>query len=161
MYRILAAAALLTIMTTSPSWADIFKCQLPDGSTFFTDSPELASADCKMQRVTELPVLGIMQGSPAAPASTTSSASANPSGKKNPEGKTFEAFKSEVDLLAEQFKSSQRRAWRGRVANKQEARRDLKDIRAQKQELQSAVTQSTLSNSEKQALLGTLATITE
>jgi hypothetical protein len=161
MHRILAAAALLTIMTTSPSWADIFKCQLPDGSTFFTDSPELATADCKMQRVTELPVLGVMQGSSAVSAPTTPSARASPSGKQGQEAKTFEALKSKVDMLAEQFKSSQRRAWRGRVANKQEARRELKDIRAQKQELQSEVTQSTLSNSEKQALLGTLATITE
>lgn len=161
MSRILAVVTLLVLMTSSLSWGDIFKCQLPDGSTFFTDSPELASADCKMQRVTELPVLGIMQGSPTAPASTTSSASANPSGKKSQEGKTFEAFKGEVDLLAEQFKSSQRRAWRGRVANKQEARRELTDIRAQKLKLQSEVTQSPLSNAEKQTLLGTLATITE
>jgi soluble cytochrome b562 len=161
MYRILVVAALLTVMTTNPSRADIFKCQLPDGSTFFTDSPELASADCKMQRVTELPVLGVMQGSPAAPASTTSSASSSPSGKKGQEAKTFAAFKSEVDLLAEQFKSSQRRAWRGRVANKQEARRELKDVREQKQQMQGAISQSALSTSEKQELLGTLATITE
>lgn len=161
MHRILAAAALLTIMTTSPSWADIFKCQLPDGSTFFTDSPELATADCKMQRVTELPVLGIMQGSPAAPASTTTAVSSGTSGKKGQEAKAFEAYKSEIDLLAEQFKSSQRRAWRGRVVNKLEARRELTDIRAQKQKLQSEVTQSPLSNTEKQVLLGKLATITE
>ena len=100
MSRILAVVTLLTLMTSSLSWGDIFKCQLPDGSTFFTDSPELASADCKMQRVTELPVLGIMQGSPAAPAPTTPSASTNPSGKKSQEGNTFEALKSEVDSLA-------------------------------------------------------------
>lgn len=161
MSRILAVVTLLTLMTSSLSWADIFKCKLPDGSTFFTDSPELATTDCKMQRVTELPVLGIMQGSPAAPASSSSSASASPSGKKSQEAKSFEVFKSEVDVLTEQFKSSQRRAWRGRVANKLEARRDLTDIRAQKQKLQSEVTQSNLSNTEKQELLGTLATITE
>ena len=161
MSRILTVAILLSMIAINSSWADIFKCNLPDGSIFFTDSPELASADCKMQRVTELPVLGIMQGSPVAPGSTTPSASASPSGGKGQEAKTFDAFKSEVDTLAEQFKSSQRRAWRGRVANKQEARRELKDVRAQKQQMQGAITQSALSTSEKQELLGTLATITE
>jgi len=161
MYRILAIATLLTIMTTSPSRADIFKCKLPDGSTFFTDSRELATADCKLERVTELPVMGIIQGSPATPTSASSLAGASPSGKKSEEAASFEAFKNEVAMLAEQFKSSQRRAWRGRVANKHEARRDLTEIRAQKQKLQTAITQSALSNSYKLELMGTLATITE
>ena len=163
MTRILTIAALLSIMATSPSWGDIYKCQLPDGSTFFTDSPELATADCKPERV-ELTPLNIMSDvsrsqTSAVPKSTTRATSSQASESK---AKSFEAYKSEVSALVAQFVAARRAVFRSNLVNNRlAARRDLTDIRARKNELASEIEQSELSRSEKQELQGSLATITE
>jgi len=162
MTRILTIAALLSIMATSPSWGDIYKCQFPDGRTFFTDSPELATADCKPERV-ELPPLSIMSDVPRSQTSAVpNTARATSSQASESKAKSFEAYKTEVSALVEQFEAARRAVFRSTlVKNKQVARRDLTDIRARKNELASEIEQSELSRSEKQELQGSLATITE
>jgi hypothetical protein len=162
MTRILTIAALLSIMATSPSWGDIYKCQFPDGRTFFTDSPELATADCKPERV-ELPPLSIMSDVPRSQTSAVpNTARATSSQASESKAKSFEAYKTEVSALVEQFEAARRAVFRSTlVKNKQVARRDLTDIRAQKTSLADEIKQSSLSRSEKQELQGSLATITE
>jgi hypothetical protein len=162
MTRILTIAALLSIMATSPSWGDIYKCQFPDGSTFFTDSPELATADCKPERV-ELTPLNIMSDvSRSQTSAVPNTARASSSQASESKAKSFEAYKTDVSALVEQFEAARRAVFRSTlVKNKQVARRDLTDIRARKNELASEIEQSELSRSEKQELQGSLATITE
>lgn len=162
MKRILTIAALLSIMATSPSWGDIYKCQFPDGSTFFTDSPELATADCKPERV-ELTPLNIMSDVPRSQTSAVpNTARATSSQARESKAKSFEAYKSEVSALVAQFVAARRAVFRSNLVNNRlAARRDLTDIRAQKTSLADEIEQSSLSRSEKQELQGSLATITE
>ena len=160
MTRILAITAVLSIMATSPSWSDIYKCQLPDGSTFFTDSPELVTADCKLERV-ELPPLNIMSDTSLSRGAAPSASGPRPARSGEKSAKTYEEFKSEASLLVERFTSARRRAMHGLVVNKLKARRDLTDIRAQKTRLVDEIEKSSLRRSEKQELQGSLATITE
>jgi hypothetical protein len=158
MTRILLSTLLLTIWTVSLSSADIFKCQQPDGTIVFTDNS--SAADCKLERV-DLPPLSIMSDTSLSLGSTPGDSGPGPAYSGEKSAKTYEEFKSEVSLLVEQFTSARRGAMRGLVVNKQKARRDLTDIRAQENELASEIERSELSRSEKQELQGSLATITE
>jgi hypothetical protein len=162
MTKILAIAALLSIMAISPSWGDIYKCQFPDGRTFFTDSPRLATDDCKLERVNSLPILGILSDAPSSRTSVApNTAQATSSGAGENEAKSYETFKNEVLALVEQFQYTRRGTMRGLTAKKLKARRELTDIRAKKASLAYEIEQSPLSRTEMQELRGLLAEITE
>lgn len=158
MTKILTLALLLGILIASSAFADIFKCQQPDGTIVFTDRS--SSADCKLERVQNLPLLGVIADTPVSRGSEQSATASSPrSGGQT--AKTYDEFNNEVALLVEQFTNARRGAMRGLVGNKLKARRDLTDIRARKITLGGEIEQSTLSSSEKQSLTGMLASITE
>ena len=157
MARILTLSALLMLWTVSLTSADIFKCQKPDGTIIFTDKS--SNADCKLERVEALPLLGTISDSVPAGASVPATGSAKPAASGG--NKTYEDFKGEVSLLVEQFTSARRGTMRGLAKYKLAARRDLTEIRARKGSLTSEIQRSSLSSREKQELTEALATITE
>lgn len=164
MSRILALAALLLFMAISPSWADIFKCQQPDGTIIFTDDPGQASADCKMERVTDLPILGIIRDSAvvSTPSATLPAPNLSKGKTAADAAKSFETFESEVTQLVEQASSARRRAFRSAfVADEQKARRELAELKTQASDLQGEIQKSGLRSAEKQTLSEKLATITD
>lgn len=153
---------LLLIMSGGLALADTFKCTRPDGTVFFTNDPSQAPSGCVIERVTDLPPLGIIPDAPmqqpAAPVKRRSSASQAQTAEKN----LFEPYKNEAALLVEKFQSARQSVFRSSfVTDKLQARRELTDIRAQKAGLLSEIKQSSLSPSEKTELENLLSTITE
>jgi hypothetical protein len=149
---------LLLIMSGGLALADTFKCTRPDGTAFFTNDPAQAPSGCVIERVTELPPLGIIPDAPrqqpAAPGKERSSAA-----KKQD---LFTPYKNEATLLVERFQSARRMAVKSSfVADKLQARQELADIRAQKASLLSEIEQLPLSSSERTELKNLLSTITE
>ena len=144
--------------------ADIFKCQRPDGTTIFTDDPGQATADCKLERITDPPVLGVIPDAAVARTPSTTPPESTPSGGEAAvdAAKLFETFESEVKQLVEQSRSARRRAFRSAfVADKQKARQELAELKTQANKLHGEIQKSELRSSEKQTLLEKLATVTE
>lgn len=164
MLRIISCSVLflLLIMSGNLAMAETFKCTRPDGTVFFTNDPSQVPSGCVIERVTDLPPLGIIPDAPlqqpAAPGKGRSSASQAQTSQK----KLFEPYKNEATILVERFKSARQSVYRSSfVTDKLQARRELVDIRAQKASLLSEIKQSSLSPSEKKELENLLSTITE
>jgi hypothetical protein len=160
MTRILTTTALLILWTVSLAGADIFKCQQPDGTIVFTD--KTSNADCKLERVEDLPILGVLPDAPQRPSSAPSSgAGVAPQSSENG-SKSYESFESEVSALVEQYQSARSYLHRANIVkNKQAARRDLADIKAQMNSLANEIEQSSLSRGEKRGLQEKLAVVSE
>ncbi len=153
---------LLLVMSAGLALAETFKCTRPDGTVFFTNDPSQAPSGCVIERVTDLPPLGIIPDAPtqqpAAPGKGDLSASKAPTDNK----KLFVPYKNEATLLVEKFQSARQRVYRSSfVADKLQARKELADIRAQKAVLLSEIEQLPLSSSEKTELKNLLSPITE
>ena len=76
--------------------------------------------------------------------------------------KSFESFKSDATLLVAKFQSARRRvATSSFVTDRLEARRELTDIRKQKENLLSEIDKASFISSEKRELESILSAITE
>lgn len=162
MLRIISCSVLFLLLIVSGglALADTFRCTRPDGTVFFTNDPSQAPSGCVIERVTDLPPLGIIPDAPlqqpAAPSNGSSSLAQ--AAEKN----LFEPYKNEATLLVERFKSAREKVYRSSfVADKLQARQELADIRGQKASLLSEIEQLPLSSSEKTELENLLSTITE
>lgn len=151
MTRIVMTTLLLMLATASLAGADIFKCRLPDGTIVFADNP--VAADCTMERVEDLPVLGVLPEAPARPPAAPTAADSG-SQASDRGVKPYEAYASEVSALVEQHQAARKRLYRASLArDKQEARSELSDLKAQMSSLADEIEQSELSGAEKRALL--------
>lgn len=153
---------LLLIMSSGLSLADTFKCTRPDGSVFFTDDPSHVPTGCVVERVKDLPPVGII---PDAPSNQPPGPSANKAIvplTQTGQTKSFESFKTEAALLVEKFQSAHHSSVKSSFARDQlKAKRELTDIKAQKIGLLSEISQAALSSSEKRELEILLTPITE
>jgi hypothetical protein len=153
---------LLLIMSDRPALADTFKCTRPDGSVFYTDDSSQVPRGCIIERVKDLPPVGVVPGAPLsqplAPSAEKSTVPQAQAGKM----KSIESFKNEASLLVEKFQSARHRAFSSSfVTDKRQARRELADIKAQKKLLLNEIDQSSLSSSEKVELNSLLSIVTE
>jgi hypothetical protein len=158
----LFATAVLVLLSSTLAGAATFKCTRPDGTTIFTDDPAQVPGDCLLEKFTELPPLGILPETPPlqAPPATLQ----RPGTARTDTGGTqsFDAFKSETALLLEKYQAARRKFFQSSFAKDQlDARRELADLRAQKNALLEAIEQSSLSVAEKRDLAGRLAAITD
>jgi hypothetical protein len=152
MLKTLSLFALLLLMGYSLTSANTYKCQRPDNSVFFTDDPSLGPDECPMERVTDLPIIGIMQEPSQRYDSVPKSDNAVTSEKNDDKEKSYENIKSEVEKLASQFLSTRRRVLKSQNKTKWEARQKLIEIREQKKNLLTEIDRSALRYSEKEEL---------
>jgi hypothetical protein len=162
MLKTLSLFALLLLMGYSLTSANTYKCQRPDNSVFFTDDPSLGPDECPMERVTDLPLIGIMQEPSQRYDSVPKSDNAVTSEKKDDNVKSFETLKSEATALFAQFRSAHTTIHKSRKRYKKwKARQKLIEIEAQKQNLLSAIDRSALRQSDKEELQEVLSSMTE
>jgi hypothetical protein len=163
MLKIISCSVLLLlIVSTGLSLADTFKCTRPDGSVFFTDDPAQVPEGCLIERVTDLPPVGILPDTPLRQPQTPNAE--RPIVPRTQAGamKSFESFKSDATLLVAKFQSARRRvATSSFVTDRLEARRELTDIRKQKENLLSEIDKASFISSEKRELESILSAITE
>ena len=160
--KIAFVSIALLIIAGSLAGAEMYKCTRADGTIYFSDSPVQSSGDCRMERVEELPPLGIIPDSPPQPAAPASAQRADAAPAGAAQTRSFAAFKDEAVPLVDQFDAAKRRSIRYSVViDKQKALHELADIRAKKHALVNEIDQSALSDSEKQELRDVLAAITE
>ena len=143
------------------SLADIFKCTRPDGSVFFTDDPSKVPKTCVVERVTEVPSTGIISDAPLQP-QAQSAGKPVLSQTKSEVIKSFASFKNEAANLVEEFQSARHRvATSSFVTDKLKARRELVDIKTQKERLLKEINVSSLISLEKEELVSLLSPIAE
>lgn len=163
MLKIISCSVLfLLIVSNGLSLADTFRCTRPDGSVFFTDDPSQVPKGCLIERVKDLPPVGIIPDTPLkqpqAPDAERSIVPQTQTGAM----KSFESFKSDATLLVEKFQSARHRVVTSSfVTDQLEARRELTDIRKQKESLLSEIDQSSFNSSEKRELESILSAIIE
>jgi hypothetical protein len=143
--------------------AVMYECTRPDGTMVFTDNPLQAPANCRMITAENL---GPALLSPTSPQPQAQPQSPPPAGAKtaaqagNGAEPTFETFQSEAEQLVTSYKDTRRRYNQASFAKDQlTAMRELAEIKSQKNALLSALQQSSLSSSEKQQIMATLAAI--
>lgn len=166
MLKYFSFCALLLIMTTCLSYADLYRCKSSDGSTIFTDNQSNIPPECQVDVMRDLPYNGVTPSSPS-PSVKQRSATQRPVPKTEQEPlenveKVYSSLKEEAEILVDQFASSRRKVFRStKVKNKQTARRELNEIRTQKGSLLSEVDQSILNRAQKNEVREILASITE
>jgi hypothetical protein len=162
MIRIACVAMALVIIAVSLAGAEIYKCTRADGTVLFSDNPAQSSGDCTMERVEDLPPLGILPDTPPRPVSPPAAGrtAAPPTGAD--QIKSFDAFKSEAEQLIDQYNDAKRRSIRySLVIHKQKALHELTDIRAKKTTLLGDIDQSAMSDDDKQQLRAILSRIAD
>lgn len=161
MAKILVVTALSLFIASTAAAADIFRCKAQNDAIVFTDTPTQASADCTREQVKELPIINVAPKPARGDLPVQNSTGIAPSTPNNIGTTSFENFQNEVDELVAQFHSARYRVFQaGLIANKLQARRELTEIRARKQELQNEIEGAALSYGEKQELTEKLADIT-
>lgn len=164
MLRIISCSVLclLLVMPAGMALADTFKCTRPDGTVFFTNDPAQAPSGCVIERVTDLPPLGIIPDAPAPRPAVPGKGRSSAARAKTAEKTVFARYENEATRLVESFQSARQRVYRSSfVADKRQARQELTDIRARKASLLSEIRQAPLSSAEKTALENRLSAITE
>ena len=162
MIRIAFVAIALVSIAGSLAEAEMYKCTRADGTVLFSDNPAQSSGDCTMERVEELPPLGILPDTPPRPVSPPAAGrtAAPPTGAD--QIKSFDAFKSEAEQLIDQYNDAKRRSIRySLVIHKQKALHELTDIRAKKTTLLGDIDQSAMSDDDKQQLRAILSRIAD
>jgi len=136
--------------------AETFKCRRSDGTVMYTNDPAQAPGDCVMEKVTDLPPIGILPEAPRQPAAPQSAA------RSTPPPADFALFKSEAQGLVDDYQSTRQRVFRSSlVKDQQEAKRQLAELRVQRDGLLAAIDQAALSVAEREELAGLLAVISE
>ena len=162
MLRIVYCAVMLTIITSGLAEADTFKCKRPDGTIIFTNDPSRMPDDCEIEKVVELPPIGIIPELQRQQAPVPSKGDADIPQAKTGVAKTLDDYKSEAVTLAGKFQSARRRFFQSSFAKDQfEARRELAEVRAQKNYLLSDMERSDMEISQKQEIEKILSSITE
>jgi len=165
MLKILALCWLLA-MSSSLTYADIYRCIDASGTILFADDPSRLPAGCKPDKLEESPPPAAPQSEQAPvdalpylakPAEVISSAA--PEADQEDDGSLLRA---KADKLLEQFTVTRRQiVYSSYAKDKLKARNDLQDIRLQKNQLLTEVEQSRLSESEKDEIRTILSPITE
>jgi len=136
--------------------AETFKCQRPDGTVMYTNDPAQAPGDCVMEKVTDLPPIGTLPEAPRPSAAPSTVA------RPTPPQADFALFKSEAQRLVDDYQDTRQRVFRSSLVKDQlEAKRQLAELRAQRDGLLVAIEQATLSVAEREELAGLLAVISE
>jgi hypothetical protein len=162
MFKLAELTVLLLILASGLAGADTFKCKLPNGTIIFTNDPSQAPADCQIEKVGNLPPLGVIPDAPPQPAPTASTQKPGAPPAQDDGTKSFDVLRTEATALVEQFQSARHRLIHSSFAADQlKARRELAGIREQKTNLQSEIAQSSLSVSEKQEINDLLSAISE
>jgi hypothetical protein len=160
--RVFSCSVLLLIMAGGLAGADTFKCKRPDGTIIFTNDPSQAPSDCLLERVKDLPPIGIIPDYTPPTASVPSEKRLVAPQTEIDDTKSFNALKSEAARLVEEFQSARRRAMHSSLVKDQlVAKRELTEIRVQKTMMLSELDQASLSAAEQQELEGLLSAITE
>ncbi|NJC88086.1 MAG: hypothetical protein FIB02_06060 [Desulfuromonas sp.] len=164
MFRVIFCPVLLVLVIISCglSWADTFKCTRSDGSVFLTNDPAQVPKGCAIERVKDLPPVGVLPQAPAPPHSVPVQERAVPQQMRGEEARSFESYVGEAVQLVEKFHATRRdMVTSSFVADELKARHDLADIRGQANDLRKEISRAELSGSEKRKLDELLAPITE
>lgn len=159
MLRILSFSTLILIVGFNLAWADTYKCQLSDDTVFYTDNPYLGPDDCPLERVTDLPLIGIMQ-EPSQPSDLrVESVLAEISAKNVETRKAIADLNAESEKLVGQFRSTLLRISNSNSRGGGAASQELIEIRVLKKELLSEIDRSALGYYEKEEIKGALSAV--
>jgi len=166
MLKTISFCGLLLAMVTGLAHADVYRCKGSDGSIIFTDNQSNIPPECQVDVVRDLPYSGEDPSSPSTAVKQRSATQRPVTTTEQEQRETvenaYESLKEEAQSLADQFASTRRNVFRSTlVKNKQIARRELTEIRAQKSRMLSEVDQSTLNRSQKNEIREILLSITE
>ena len=164
--KALSCCTLLLLFTFSSSYAEIYRCKTDNGVVIFTDNALNIPKGCETEDVKELPRGSVTPYRPSPPikpkTATQRQTSTTKQKKHEPSEKVFSSLKGEAVSLVDQFVSTRSLVYRSSmVRDKQKARRDLKEIRAQKVTMLSEVALSPLNRSQKEEIKKILSSITE
>lgn len=162
MLRIISCFILLIfIIAKGMSLAETFKCTRPDGSVFFTNDPSQVPSGCVVEKITEDPSIGTAPDTTLQP-QTPSAGDQILTQKKSEAIRTFASFEIEAENLIERFQSARHSVVRSSFVTEQlKARRELVDIKKQKESLLREIDQSSLKSPEKEQLNRLLSQINE
>lgn len=159
---ILVFLLVFSITAVDLSWADVFRCRRPDGSVFLTNDPAQVPKGCTIERVNDLPPLGVLPDTSAKAPSPAVAEKSTAAQAQSGEARTFESLISDAVQLAEKARAARHRiATSSFVADEMNARRELADIKGQANTLRQEISRAGLSGSEKRKLDEVLAPITE
>lgn len=166
MLKCLLLCSFLLVLVEGQSLAELYKCKNAQGSTVYTDNLTNAPRDCVTEQIITLPALNVVPARVASPANQSNRvlpvAPSDSSEHPESEEVSFSSFKSEAESLAQSFDSAHKGALRSTLLKeKQRARRQLPEIRAQKKDLLSRMEGSSLLLSQKKEISGILSAITE
>lgn len=151
MERILTLMLLLLVLTQSWAVAETFRCERADGTVIYTDDPAKAPPGCEPQQVEDLPDINIV---PAQPSPATAKPSRDKPSKAaqghDQNSRSAEALEKEAETLATQFEATRTELYRSILAkDKQKARRELTEIRGERDRLQEELNRSSLNRDQK------------
>ena len=156
------AVVVLLIAAGTFSHAAVYKCQRPDGSVVYMDDPGRADRDCRLERIETLPELNILPD-PApqlVPAAKADGQTASPVAEDV--ANSLASYQEQASRLVDQYQVTRRKMVHSVLAGEQlQARRELAEIRRQKDVLLDEIDRAALSGGEKSRLREQLAPIVE
>lgn len=151
------AAALIILLSIIPASADagIYRCRDAQGKTVYTDDPAYLPPGCAADVVTDLPPLNVVHSPPvftpgAGKPGVQSPAQPNVKGTATSAENAYDNLKESANSLVEQFKSTRSAIYKARRStDRDNARRDLEQVRLKKQSMLDNLDGSTLTRSQK------------
>jgi hypothetical protein len=161
MLKFLLFSTLILIVGSDLALADTYKCQLSDDTVFYTDDPYLGPDDCPLERVTDLPLIGIMQEPSQQSDLRVGSVLEEISAKNVATKKAIADLNAESEKLVDQFHSALLRISNSNSRGRGVATQQLMEIRALKKDLLGEIDRSAFSYYEKEEIKGVLSVIKE